>query len=68
MLELKTHDGSIQVIIIWSVVNSTENLVEGLPVSSSIIYLVGKQSGLSGIIFYIMNIGLIFDNFSIVTD
>ena len=64
MLEFSKHDGSVQVIIIWSVVNSTENLVEGLPVSSSIIYLVGKQSGLTGIIFYIMRFGLIFDNFS----
>ena len=64
MLEFDKHDGSVQMIIIWSVVNSTENLVEGLPVSSCIIYLVGKQSVLSGIIFYIMNFGLLFDNFS----
>jgi hypothetical protein len=64
VLEFKTHDGLVQVIIIWSVVNSTENLVEGLPVSSSIKYLVGKQSGLSGKIFYIMNFGIIFYNFS----
>jgi hypothetical protein len=68
VLEFNKHDWSVQAIIIWSVVNSTENLVEGLPVSSSIIYLVGKQSGLSEIIFYIMNFGLLFDNFSIVTD
>jgi hypothetical protein len=66
VLELKTHDGSVQVIIILSVVKSTENLVEELPVSSSTIYLVGKQSGLTGIIFYIMRFGLIFDNFSFV--
>ena len=63
-MEFKTHEGSVQVIIIWSVVKSTENLVEGLPVSSSIIYLVGKQSGLSEIIFYIINLGKIFYIFS----
>ncbi len=64
MFEFNKHDGSVQVITIESVVNSTESLVEGLPVSSSIIYLVGKQSGLSGIIFYIINLGKIFYIFS----
>ena len=64
MLELKTHDGSVQVIIIWSVVKSTENLVEGLPVSSSIIYLVGKQSGLNLFFLQRLQVHQIFYIFS----
>ena len=44
------------------------NIVETLPVSSSIIYSVGVHSIHWGIILFIINNGLLFYKLSVVTD